>query len=286
MEIISTKNLLIDAQNNRYAVPAFNIHNLETMQAVIEGAWEMKSPVIIATTPGTVNYAGLEYLVAMVKAAVDMYDIPIALHLDHCTDVDFLKSCIVSGYKSVMIDASLKSYEENIELTKEVVEFARNYNASVESELGRIGGQEDEIVIDEKDTALTNPEIALDFVNKTKVDSLAVAIGTAHGVYKFDPELDFTRLEEIRKKVDIPLVLHGASGVPDKDIEKAVAYGINKVNIATELKIPFTEAIKTYFLENPKENDPRHYLTPGKIAIKEVVMKKIEICGSKNKAVR
>lgn len=286
MDIVSTRNILTEAQNNMYAVPAFNIHNLETMQAVLEGAVEMKSPVIIATTPGTVKYAGLEYLVSMVKSAAKMYNIPIALHLDHCTDIDLLKDCILAGYKSVMIDGSTKSYEENIKITKEVVEFAHRYDVTVEAELGRIGGQEEEIIIDEKDAMLTDPEIALDFVNKTKVDSLAVAIGTAHGVYKLDPELDFPRLKEIRKKIDIPLVLHGASGVPNKDVKMAIDYGISKVNIATELKIPFAEAIKNYFIENPEGNDPRYYLTPGKMAVKKVVMGKIEICGSKNKAIR
>lgn len=284
MNIVSTKDILINAQNQNYAVAAFNIYNLETMQGVVEGAWEMKSPVIIATTPSTVDYMGLECIVAMVQSNARLYNIPIALHLDHCKDIDLLKKCIKAGYKSVMIDASLKSYEENIEITRNIVEFAHKYNVTVEAELGRIVGQEDEIKIDEKDEMLTDPKVALDFINKTNVDSLAIAIGTAHGVYKLNPNLDFSRLKEIKEKLDIPLVLHGASGVSHEDIKRAIKYGINKVNIATELKIPFTEAIKEYFIENPEDTDPRNYLDPGKQAIKKVVKKKIEVCESKNKA--
>jgi tagatose 1,6-diphosphate aldolase GatY/KbaY len=284
MDIVSTKDMLLDAMNNKYAVPAFNIHNLETMQAVLEGAWEMKSPVIIATTPGTVNYAGMDYLVAMIKAGAKRYNIPIALHLDHCPDVEFLKECIFAGYKSVMIDASMEDYEDNIKITKDVVEFAHRYEVTVEAELGRVGGQEDERKVDEKDTMLTDPEGALDFVKKTNVDSLAVAIGTAHGVYKLEPKLDFERLKKMSKIIDIPLVLHGASGVPSKSVIKAIEYGICKVNIATELKLPFAEAIKRFFNENPTANDPRKYLTPAKEAAKKVVMDKIKVCRSENRA--
>ena len=284
MDIVSTKGMLLDAMKNKYAVPAFNIHNLETMQAVLEGAWEMKSPVIIATTPGTVNYAGMDYLVAMVKVGAKRYNIPIALHLDHCPDVDFLKECILAGYKSVMIDASMEDYEDNIKITKDVVEFAHRYGVTVEAELGRVGGQEDEIKVDEKDTMLTNPEGALDFVERTKVDSLAVAIGTAHGVYKLEPKLDFERLKKMSKIIDIPLVLHGASGVPSESVEKAIEYGICKVNIATELKLPFAEEIKRFFNENPTANDPRKYLTPAKEAAKKVVIDKIRVCRSENRA--
>lgn len=280
MDIISTKEMLLDAKKNKYAIPAFNIHNLETMQAVLEGAWEMKSPVIVATTPGTVKHADMDYLVAMIKAGSKKYNIPISLHLDHCTDIDFLKQCIKAGYRSVMIDGSSKTYEENIEMTKEVVAFAKEYNATVEAELGRVGGEEEHIKVDEKDAMLTDPNVALDFVKRTNVDSLAVAIGTAHGVYKLPPKLDFERLKKIESMVDVPIVLHGASGVPEESVKKAIEYGICKVNIATELKIPFAEAVKNYFKENPDANDPRHYLKPGKEAAKKVVMEKIKICGS------
>lgn len=284
MDIVSTKEILLDAKKNKYAVPAFNIHNLETMQAVLEGAWEMKSPVIIATTPGTIDYAGMDYLVAIAKAGAKRYNIPIALHLDHCPRVEFLKECIYAGYKSVMIDASLKDYEDNINITKDVVEFAHKYGVTVEAELGRVGGEEDERKVEEEDTMLTDPKMALGFVERTKVDSLAVAIGTAHGVYKLEPKLDFERLIKMNEIIHVPLVLHGASGVPSGSITSAIEYGICKVNIATELKIPFAEEIKKFFNENPLANDPRKYLTPAKDAAKKVVIEKIKICRSRNRA--
>lgn len=284
MDIVSTKEILLDAKKNKYAVPAFNIHNLETFQAVLDGAWEMKSPVIIATTPGTVEYAGLDYLVAISKTGAKRYNIPVALHLDHCSNVGFLQECIMAGYKSVMIDASLEDYEDNIKITQEVVKFAKKYNVSVEAELGRVGGVEDDRVVDEKDAFLTNPNMALEFIEKTGVDSLAVAIGTAHGVYEFEPELDFNRLAKMDEIIDIPLVLHGASGVSEKDIQKAVSLGICKINISTELKIPFSREIKKYFDENPMASDPRKYFTPAKDVVKSIVIDKIKICRSNNKA--
>lgn len=283
MDIISSKEILLDAKKNKYAVPAFNIHNLETMQAVLEGAWEMKSPVIIAATPGTIEYAGMDYLVAMAKVGANRYDIPIALHLDHCPDVEFLKKCIDAGFKSVMIDASLKDYEDNINTTKEVVDYAHKYGVSVEAELGTVGGQEDDRMVDDKDALLTDPAMALDFVRRTNVDSLAVAIGTAHGVYRLEPKLDFERLKKMQEIIDVPLVLHGASGVPSEAIRKAIELGICKINISTELKIPFANSVKEYFEENPTANDPRKYLSPGKEAAKKVVMNKIKICGSNNR---
>ncbi|CAK7081516.1 tagatose-bisphosphate aldolase subunit GatY [Tissierella carlieri] len=283
MDIISTKEILLDAKRNKYAVPAFNIHNLETIQAVLEGATELKSPVIIATTPGTVNYAGLEYLVSILKAGAKKTNIPVALHLDHCSDEDFIKKCINAGYKSVMIDASMESFERNIHITRRIVEFAHKQRVTVEAELGRVGGQEDNRIIDDKDALLTDPNMALEFADKTAIDSLAVAIGTAHGVYKLEPKLDFDRLERINEIIDIPLVLHGASGVGDGDIIEVVKNGICKVNIATEIKISFAEEIKRYFNQNPTANDPRDYLTPAKSAAKKVVMDKIRICGSENR---
>ena len=284
MNIISSREMLLRAKRGGYAIPAFNIHNLETMQGVLEAAWEMKSPVIIATTPGTVKYAGMDYLVSMAKVGARRYSIPIALHLDHCEEVDFIERCIYAGYKSVMIDASMKSYDENISMTKKVVEFAHIHDVTVEAELGKIGGQEDEKVVDKRDAAYTAPELAAEFAAATNIDSLAIAIGTAHGVYKDEPKLDFERLIEIKKRVQVPLVLHGASGVPKDSIIKAVGYGIGKINIATELKIPLSQEIKRCFEMNPKESDPRKYLTPGKEALKKVAMEKIKICGSCNKA--
>lgn len=280
MNIMSTKKMLEIAKKNNYAVPAFNIHNLETFQAVINGAVKMNSPVIIATTPSTVNYAGLEYLVSMTNTAIKLHNIPIALHLDHCTDIDFIKKCIKAGYRSVMIDGSLLSYEDNIKITKDVVDFSSKYEASVEGELGKIGGVEDDIIISEDNSEYTNPNLAIDFASKTNIDSLAIAIGTSHGLYKKEPKLDFDRLVDIKDKINIPLVLHGASGISETEIKKAVELGISKINIATELKIPFSNEIKKYFKNHPNESDPRKFLKDAKLSIERVVVEKIRICGS------
>lgn len=282
--ILSTKGMLMKAQRGRYAVPAFNIHNLETIQVVIETAAELKSPVILAGTPSTVSYAGGEYLVAIVKEAAQMYNIPIALHLDHFEDLDDIKHYIDIGFTSAMIDASKYDFEENIEKVREIVDYAHLNGVTVEAELGMLGGQEDDLIVNAKDALYTNPEAAKEFVERTGIDSLAVAIGTAHGLYKGDPLLDFERLAEIRERVDVPLVLHGASDVPGDKVIKTIELGICKVNIATDLKIPFSDAVKKYFIENPEANDPRKYMTPGKKAMKEIVIEKIKMCGSENKA--
>ncbi|EDT75095.1 tagatose bisphosphate family class II aldolase [Clostridium butyricum] len=282
--ILSTREMLLKAQREGYAVPAFNIHNMETLQVVAETAMEMKSPVIIAGTPSTIeDYAGPDYIKAMAEVAANKYDIPIAIHLDHFEDVEAIKRDIDIGFKSCMIDASKKPFEENISIVKDVVEYAHRYDAVVEAELGKLGGREDDLVVDEKDAMYTNPDDAADFVDKTNVDSLAIAIGTAHGLYKGEPKLDFERLKEIRSKVSIPLVLHGASDVPDELVKEAISLGICKVNVATDLKIPFADAVKKFFNENSKESDPRKYMTPGKEAMKEIVKHKIEVCGSANR---
>ena len=282
--ILSTREMLLKAQREGYAVPAFNIHNMETLQVVAETAMEMKSPVIIAGTPSTIeDYAGPDYIKAMAEVAANKYDIPIAIHLDHFEDVEAIKRDIDIGFKSCMIDASKKPFEENISIVKDVVEYAHRYDAVVEAELGKLGGKEDDLVVDEKDAMYTNPDDAAEFVDKTNVDSLAIAIGTAHGLYKGEPKLDFERLKEIRSKVSIPLVLHGASDVPDELVKEAISLGICKVNVATDLRIPFADAVKKFFNENSKESDPRKYMTPGKEAMKEIVKHKIEVCGSANR---
>ena len=282
-KIVSTREMLLKAQREGYAVPAFNIHNLETVQVVVDTAMEMKSPVILAGTPSTIDYAGGEYIKAIAEVAANKYNIPIAIHLDHFEEIDEIKKYIDNGFKSCMIDASKEKYEKNIEIVKEVVEYAHRYDTTVEAELGKLGGQEDDLVVDEKDAMYTNPDDAVDFVNKTGVDSLAVAIGTAHGLYKGEPKLDFERLKEIRSKVSVPLVLHGASNVPDELVKEAISLGICKVNVATDLKIPFSDAVKKFFKENPDANDPRKYMTPGKKAMKEIVKHKIEVCGRANR---
>lgn len=281
--IESTQAMLIRAEQGRYAIPAFNIHNLETLQVVVETAAQMKTPVILAGTPGTIKYAGGEYLVAMAKAAARKYEIPLALHLDHFEDVKEIKQYIDMGFTSAMIDASHHPFEKNIALVKEVVEYAHGRGVTVEAELGRLVGQEDDLVVADKDSIYTDPTAAAEFVKRTEVDSLAVAIGTAHGLYKGEPKLDFLRLTEIRREVNVPLVLHGASDVPYDMVRRCIEIGISKVNIATDLKIPFAAAVKKYFKENPEANDPRKYMTPGKQAMKQVVMDKIMMCGSANK---
>lgn len=283
MSILSTRQMLLNAQRDGYAVPAFNIHNLETLQVVVDTAVEMRSPVIIAGTPSTIEYAGAEYINAMAEVAAHKYDIPIAIHLDHFEDVEAIKRNIDIGFKSCMIDASKLEFEKNIAKVKEVVAYAHKFDATVEAELGKLGGQEDDLIVDEKDAMYTNPNDAAEFVKRTGIDSLAVAIGTAHGLYKGEPKLDFERLKEIRSKVEVPLVLHGASDVPDELVIKAISLGICKVNVATDLKIPFSGALKEYFNEHPEANDPRKYMTPGKEAMKKIVEHKIQVCGSANR---
>ncbi|MCR1848707.1 tagatose-bisphosphate aldolase subunit GatY [Paraclostridium sordellii] len=284
MSLISTKEILEKAQNQGYAVPAFNIHNLETIQVVLKAARDLKSPVILAATPSTVKYADENYLLAIMNKATELNDIPIAFHLDHHENVDDIKRIIKLGCKSVMIDASKHEFDENVSIVKDIVNFAHKYGTTVEAELGKLGGVEDNLEVDDKDAYLTNPNEALKFVKLTGVDSLAVAIGTAHGLYKCEPKLDFKRLEEIRRLVHVPLVLHGASGVSYGAVQEAIKNGICKVNIATELKIPFSNAIKKYFEENPNASDPRQYLVPAKNAMYDVVAEKIKMCKSENKA--
>lgn len=283
MFILSNRNLLLDAQKGGYAVPAFNIHNLETTKVVVEAAEELNSPIILAATPGTIRFAGARYLINIMKSAAAESSVPIAFHLDHHENIEDIKTSIKLGCKSVMIDASALDYEDNIAKVKEVVDFAKRFDVSVEAELGKLVGQEDDIKVSDADSELTDPNLAADFVKRTGIDSLAVAVGTAHGLYKKDPKIDYQRLEAIRKNVDIPLVLHGASGVPDKDVIKTIEMGITKVNIATELKIAFSGAVKDYFKENPAANDPRKYLKPGKENMKKLVKQKIKLCGSENK---
>jgi len=281
--IVSTRQMLQDAQTNHYAVPAFNIHNLETFQVVVDAAKEMRSPVIIAVTPSTIEYARGEYVVAMANIAARSTQTPVAIHLDHFEEIANIKQAIDIGFRSCMIDASKDILSKNITIVKEVVAYAHRYDTTVEAELGKLVGMEDDLVVAEKDSIYTNPADAVKFVAATGIDSLAVAIGTAHGLYKGEPKLDFNRLKEIRAQIDIPLVLHGASDVPDELVKRAIAFGICKVNVATDLKIPFSNAVKKFFLENPKANDPRKYMTPGKEAMKAVVTHKIEVCGSLNR---
>lgn len=283
-KLVNTKEMLRKAVMEGYAVPAFNIHNLETVQVIVAAAAEMKSPVILAATPGTFSYAGRDYIQAIAETAAYRYSIPIALHLDHHEKEDDIVASLNLGVKSVMIDGSIHSIEENIHLTKRIVELSKEFGATVEAELGRLGGQEDDLVVNEKDSYLTDPDAAVYFVKETGVDSLAVAIGTAHGLYKATPKLDFDRLALIHSKLDIPLVLHGASGISTEDVRRAISLGCAKVNIATELKIPFSGALRDYLINHTVESDPRRYMAPAKEAMRKVVIEKIKMCMSDGKA--
>lgn len=283
MYIISSKNMLMKAQLGEYAVPAFNIHNLETLQVVVETAAQHRSPVMLAGTPGTFRYGGTENLISLVKALAREHQLPLVLHLDHHEECDDIFNKVRAGIRSVMIDGSHLPFEENIARVKEVTTFCHGFDVSVEAELGRLGGQEDDLVVDASDSAWTSPDAAAEFVQRTQIDSLAVAIGTAHGLYTHAPRLDFERLEQIRQRVAIPLVLHGASGLTEQDVQKCIQRGICKVNVATELKIAFADALKNYFNNNPAANDPRHYMQPARAAMKEVVARIIGVCGSEGK---
>ncbi|EPW5498570.1 tagatose bisphosphate family class II aldolase [Vibrio vulnificus] len=283
MYLISSREMLKRAQLGGYAVPAFNIHNLETVQVVVETASEMGSPVILAGTPGTYDYAGTDYLISICKEAAHKHSIPLVLHLDHHEDLQDIRNKVEHGIRSVMIDGSHHAFDQNIDIVRSVVQYCNRFDASVEAELGRLGGQEDDLIVDSADALMTDPASAAEFVRRTGIDSLAVAIGTAHGLYKAEPKLDFARLEKISSVVDIPLVLHGASGVPDEMVRRCIELGVCKVNVATELKIAFADAVKGHFAEHPDANDPRKYITPGKAAMKRVVMDKIRMCGSEGK---
>lgn len=283
MYLISNREMLKKAQREGYAVPAFNVHNLETVQVVVETAAALKSPVILAGTPGTFTYAGTDYLVSICQEAAHLHDLPLALHLDHHEDLEDIRTKVMAGVRSVMIDGSYYAFEENIRTVAEVVRLCQRYDVSVEAELGRLGGQEDDLNVDSADSFFTDPASAREFVERTGIDSLAVAIGSAHGLYHGEPHLDFARLAEVRNVVDVPLVLHGASGIPEHMVREAIGLGICKVNVATDLKIAFADAVKSYFTEHPDANDPRKYITPGKQAMHDVVVEKIRICGSEGK---
>jgi len=284
MPLVTVKELLAAAEKENYAVGAFNCNNMEIIQAIVGAAEEEQAPVIIQASQGAIKYAGLEYIVAMTKLAAEKSMVPIALHLDHGTDFDQVMKCIRYGFTSVMFDGSKLPTEENIAITNKVLEVARAVGVSVEAELGKIGGTEDNVTVTEREASLTAPEDAVEFVRRAPVDALAVAIGTAHGQYKGKPELDFERLEKIDSMVDTPLVLHGSSGVPEDDIRKAVERGIRKVNIDTNIREAFVTGVKEEISSNPNEIDPRKILGPAKERMKMVVREKIRLFGSSGKA--
>lgn len=282
--LVSGKELFQAAKQGGYAVGAFNVNNMEIIQAIIEAAEEEKSPVFLQASQGGIKYAGIEYIAGLAKTAAEKATVPVALNLDHGTSFTQVVQCIRHGFSAVMIDGSQHPYEDNIAITQKVIEVAHPCGVSVEAELGKIGGVEDDIKVESADATFTDPKEAAEFVERTKVDALAIAIGTAHGVYKGEPKLDFDRLAEITAATDIPLVLHGASGVGDESIRKAVSLGICKINIDTELRQAFTKAVQEVVHTSPKEFDPRKLLGPAREAMKEVVRYKMRLFGSAGRA--
>lgn len=272
MPLVSTKVLLEQAQASGYAVGAFNIENMEMAQAVIDAAMEVNGPVILQTTTSTLRYATASVFAALVSAMARDVSVPVALHLDHGNSFNLAMQALQAGYTSLMYDGSLLSFEENICTTRKVVEAASAVGIPVEAELGNIGGKEDDT---EAVTAYTDPLMAEEFVAKTNVDSLAVAIGTAHGVYKGQPVLDIARLSAIRERITVPLVLHGASGLSDETVQTCIRNGICKVNFATELRIAYSDGIKAYLRQNPEAYDPKTYGKAGYAYVKEAVKKKM-----------
>lgn len=282
MSFVTTKEMLAAADKGAYAVGAFNVENMEMVMAVIKAAEEMRAPAILQTTPSTIKYAGLLLYYANVKAAAKRASVPIALHLDHGSSFALAMQALRTGYTSIMIDGSHESFEDNIALTRSVVSACAPSDIPVEAELGKVGGKEDDLECD--DPGYTDPEDAVKFVEETGVSSLAVAIGTAHGIYKGEPKLDVERLSEIRKRVAVPLVLHGASGVPEETVKECIRRGISKVNFATELRIAYSDGVKKFLKENPEAFDPKKYGAVGMEYVTRAVKDKIRMCGSENRA--
>lgn len=307
MPLITSTEMFKRAYQGGYAIGAFNVNNMEIIQGIVEAAKEEKSPLILQVSAGARKYANPIYLKKLVEAAVEDSNLPIVLHLDHGEDFEIVKACIDGGFTSVMIDGSKHSFEENIRITKEVVEYAHSKGVVVEAELGRLAGVEDAVKVSAKDATYTDPDQAVEFVERTGCDSLAIAIGTSHGAYKFtgEPKLDFERLEIISKKLSgFPLVLHGAStvmpefvakcnqfggklpgamGVPEDMLRRASTMGVCKINIDTDLRLAMTATIREYLTTHPEEFDPRKYLAPARTAIKDMVKHKIKnVLGSSN----
>ena len=282
--LVTGKEILLHAQENNYGVGAFNINNMEGVQAIIQAAEELNSPVILQASQGGIKYAGIEYIAALGKLAARNAKVPVTLHLDHGTDFDQVMLCIRNGFTSVMIDGSRFPLEENIAFTKRVVEVAHAVGVTVEAELGKIGGTEDHITVDEKDATFTSPEEAKRFVEETGVDYLAIAVGTAHGVYKGEPKLDYDRITAIGKLISIPLVLHGSSGVPAESLRKAISLGICKINIDTDIRAAFAKEVRAFIANDHDNIDPRKILGPATLAMKEVVKEKMMIFGSNGKS--
>lgn len=308
MPLVTSTEMFKKAYEGHYAVGAFNVNNMEIIQGIVAAAQEEKSPVILQVSAGARKYANHIYLVKLIEAAMEDTGLPICLHLDHGEDFEICKACVDGGFTSVMIDGSKHPFEENIALTRRVVEYAHPRGVVVEAELGRLAGVEDAIKVNTKDATYTDPDQAVEFVERTGCDSLAIAIGTSHGAYKFKgkPELDFARLEKITNLLPgYPLVLHGAStvipafveecnkyggkldgaqGVPEDMLFKAGKFGVCKINIDTDLRLAMTASIRKHFVEHPSDFDPRQYLKPAREAIKAMVAHKMrDVLNSSNR---
>ena len=282
MSIVTTTEMFKKAYKEGYAIGAFNVENMEMVQAVLEAAEELNSPVIMQTTPSTVKYAGLDYYLANVEAAAKRTKVPVVMHLDHGNSFELAMQAMHAGYTSVMIDGSKLDFEDNIKETKRVADVAAALNIPCEAELGKVGGKEDDLEA-EADTN-TDPQEAKEFVERTGVSSLAVAIGTAHGFYVGTPVLDKPRVSAIKEVVDVPLVLHGASGLSEEDVRECVERGMCKVNFATELRVAYTDAVKKLLEEKPETFDPKKLGVVAMEAVKEQVIARMKMCGCDGKA--
>ncbi|NEU30432.1 class II fructose-1,6-bisphosphate aldolase [bacterium LRH843] len=287
MPLVSMKDMLIKAKVEGYAVGQFNLNNMEFTQAILQAAEEEKSPVILGVSEGAARYmGGFKTVVAMVEALMDEYKVtfPVAIHLDHGSSFEKCVEAIHAGFTSVMIDGSHFPLAENIALTKRVVEVAHALGVSVEAELGRIGGQEDDLIVDDAEAAYAIPSECKELVEATGVDCFAPALGSVHGPYKGEPNLGFNHMKEINGLVDVPLVLHGGTGIPVGDIQKAIKYGHAKINVNTESQMSSAKAVRDVLAANPDLYDPRKYMGPAREAIKETVISKMREFGSSNKA--
>lgn len=285
MPLVSMKEMMIQGKEQGYAIGQFNLNNLEYTQAILQAAEEEKSPVILGVSEGAARYmGGFKTVVMMVKGLMEDYGttVPVAIHLDHGSSFEKCKEAIEAGFTSVMIDASSKSLEENIEITKKVVDFAKQHNVSVEAELGVVGGQEDDVIAD--GVIYADPAECRELVDQTGIDCLAPALGSVHGPYKGEPNLGFEEMEEISKQGDIPLVLHGGTGIPTKDIQRAISLGTSKINVNTENQIQGTKAVRDILNEDSEVYDPRKYLGPMREAIKATVIGKMREFGSSKQA--
>ncbi len=278
--LVTSKELLLDAQKNKYAVGAFNVENMEMVLAVLNAAEKTQSPVIMQTTPGTIKYAGIDLYFANIQTAANRSSVPVVCHLDHGNSLEISAQAFKAGYTSIMIDGSKLPFEENIALTSSVVKFCHAANIPVEAELGHVGGKEDDLDNSHGTNPFTDPDEAKEFVERTQCDSLAVGIGTAHGIYKGVPQINFEVLKKIHEIIDTPLVLHGTSGVPDNQVTEAIQHGICKVNYATDLRIAYTRGIKSFLNANHGAYDPKKYGQFGINEVERYVTQKMQLIGS------